>query len=76
MLKRKLRAGNRQGRPGILYVHPREIDPEQPRLPLSRGQAFIHYWGVRGCEAKLRRLTRDRLHFRTMREYAAGFPDR
>jgi polysaccharide deacetylase family protein (PEP-CTERM system associated) len=75
MLKRKLQAANRQGRPGILYIHPREIDAGQPRLPLPRGQAFVHYWGIRGCEAKLRRLTRDPLGFRTMREYAAVFPE-
>lgn len=70
-LARKLRDANRQGRPGILYVHPREIDPLSPRLPLSRAQALIHYWGVRGCEAKLRRLMHEDLNFRAMREYAA-----
>jgi polysaccharide deacetylase family protein (PEP-CTERM system associated) len=75
-LRRKLRAANRAGCPGILYTHAREIDPEQPRLPLSRGQSLVHYWGIRGCEAKLRQLTRDDLQFGTMRDYVAHLPAR
>jgi polysaccharide deacetylase family protein (PEP-CTERM system associated) len=68
-LNRQLRVSNRAGRPGMLYVHPREIDADQPRLPLSRLQSFIHYWGVNGCEAKLRRVAAGDLGFVTMREY-------
>jgi hypothetical protein len=40
----------------MLYVHPREIDPAQPRLKLRWMQSKIHYFGVRGCEKKLRDL--------------------
>lgn len=58
MIRKKVLAENRLGRPAILYVHPREIDPSQPRLRLSRMQSLIHYWGVAGCESKLHRLLR------------------
>ncbi len=44
------------GRPANLYVHPREIDPEQPRMPLPRKRRFKYYVGLRGHEAKLERL--------------------
>lgn len=47
---------NAAGRSAMLYVHPREIDPAQVRLPLPWPQSYIHYFGVRGCEQKLRRL--------------------
>jgi polysaccharide deacetylase family protein (PEP-CTERM system associated) len=53
-IARRIARDNRAGRPVILYVHPREIDPEQPRLELPFWPSVIHYWGIRGCEAKLR----------------------
>jgi polysaccharide deacetylase family protein (PEP-CTERM system associated) len=58
LLNRYIRQENAAGRPAMLYVHPREIDPDQPRLALPRIQRFIHYFGVSGCEQKLRRLLR------------------
>ncbi len=56
MIRRRIERDNRVGRPVVLYVHPREIDPDQPRLPLPPLQRLIHYWGIRGTEPKLRRL--------------------
>ena len=43
-------------RPVVLYVHPWEFDPAQPRPPMSWRQRFRHYVGIEGAEAKLRRL--------------------
>jgi polysaccharide deacetylase family protein (PEP-CTERM system associated) len=47
----------REGRPAILYVHPWELDPDQPRIPgsspLSR---FRQYVNLSRTEARLRRL--------------------
>jgi peptidoglycan-N-acetylglucosamine deacetylase len=54
MILRKILTDNRVGRPVILYIHPREIDVDQPRLPLHGFEKLIHYWGIRTCEAKLR----------------------
>lgn len=48
---------NRQdGRPVVLYVHPWEFDPEQPRLPMKIVHRFRHYVGLGGAERKLRAL--------------------
>jgi polysaccharide deacetylase family protein (PEP-CTERM system associated) len=58
LLRRYIRAENAAGRPAMLYVHPREIDPAQPRLKLRWTQSAIHYFGVRGCEKKLRQVLR------------------
>jgi polysaccharide deacetylase family protein (PEP-CTERM system associated) len=59
MIRRKILADNRVGRPVILYVHPREIDLDQPRLALHGFEKLIHYWGIRTCEGKLRTLLRE-----------------
>ena len=53
VLRRRIERENRAGRPVTLYVHPREIDPGQPRLRLRWPVALIHYWGIAGCERKL-----------------------
>ena len=49
---------NRRGRqPFMFYVHPWEIDPDQPRVPVrSRLSRFRHYVGLRKSEGKLQRL--------------------
>jgi len=53
------RAENRSGRPSNVYVHPREVDPEQPRMALTAVRRFKYYVGLASTEAKLRRLLRD-----------------
>ena len=57
-LRRRIMSDNAAGRSTILYVHPREIDPDQPRLPLKPATAFIHYFGIKRCEKKLNDLLR------------------
>lgn len=52
---------NREDKPVIFYLHPREIDPNQPRLQLSRRDALIHYYGIDGCERKFRHII-ERFH--------------
>lgn len=58
LLENAIAAVNRrERRPVVLYVHPWEFDPDQPRLAtLSRRQRFRHYVGLRSAEAKLSRL--------------------
>ncbi len=52
-------AENREGRPATVYVHPREIDPDQPRMELPWQRRFKYYVGLRSTAAKLRALLRD-----------------
>jgi polysaccharide deacetylase family protein (PEP-CTERM system associated) len=54
-----LRAINGQGRPFVAYVHPWEVDPEQPRLPAPWLKRFRHYVGLRRTERRLACLVRD-----------------
>jgi polysaccharide deacetylase family protein (PEP-CTERM system associated) len=46
-------------KPAIFYVHPWEIDAEQPRLPVGPASALRHYGNLRRTEAKLERLLGD-----------------
>ena len=57
----------REGRPFIFYLHPWEIDPEQPRVSASWVSQFRHYTNLAKCEARLRRLLRE-FRFGTARE--------
>jgi polysaccharide deacetylase family protein (PEP-CTERM system associated) len=50
---------NRHGIPGVFYIHPWEIDPEQPRLPLPRRLSLTHYHRLRSTEGKLHKLLSD-----------------
>jgi polysaccharide deacetylase family protein (PEP-CTERM system associated) len=48
-----------ENRPFIFYLHPWEIDPEQPRIRAGRLSTFRHYTNLDRCEARLRRLLQD-----------------
>ncbi len=51
-----IRRANRRGRPVIIYLHPRELDPGERRLALPAKEGFIHYHGIGGTRAKLASL--------------------
>ena len=61
------RAVNAQGRAALFYLHPWELDPDHPRIPLPRRIAATHYVNLRSTEPKLRRLLGD-LRFAPMSE--------
>jgi polysaccharide deacetylase family protein (PEP-CTERM system associated) len=46
-----------EGQPALLYLHPWELDPGQPRLRVRGKRGFsTHYLRLRSTEAKVRRL--------------------
>ncbi|HYV63249.1 MAG TPA: XrtA system polysaccharide deacetylase [Bryobacteraceae bacterium] len=47
---------NRQGRPVTFYVHPREIDPDHPRIPMNPLRRFKCYTNLKTTESKLERI--------------------
>jgi len=49
-------ARQRTGTPTMLYVHPWELDPEQPRIPLPLSSRWRHRVNLHKTEDKLRRL--------------------
>ena len=53
------RVNQREGLPAIFYLHPWELDTEQPRLPASRLSRFRHYRNLHRTEDRLRQLLTD-----------------
>jgi polysaccharide deacetylase family protein (PEP-CTERM system associated) len=53
------RAINQSGHPVTFYIHPWELDPEHPRIPLPRRIAATHYANLRATEPRMRRLLTD-----------------
>jgi len=51
-----LRRINAAGRPFAFYLHPWEIDPEQPRIAVGMLSQFRHYTNLTRCQERLRRL--------------------
>jgi polysaccharide deacetylase family protein (PEP-CTERM system associated) len=45
--------------PALFYIHPWELDPDQPRVTLAPVQSLRHYLGLSGTESKLERLLND-----------------
>ncbi|MDP4546409.1 XrtA system polysaccharide deacetylase [Marinobacter sp. MDS2] len=56
---------NRQGKPFVFYLHPWEVDPEQPRLDVKWFSRFRHYNNLDVCEQRLATLLSD-FRFTTM----------
>jgi hypothetical protein len=63
---RALRAWGRRNGPGMLYLHPWELDPDQPSLPMSRLNRMRHRVGLRRTEGKLAWLL-EHFRFREVR---------
>jgi polysaccharide deacetylase family protein (PEP-CTERM system associated) len=58
-------------RAAVFYLHPWEVDPEQPRLHASALSRFRHYRNLDQTEPRLRRLLRD-FAFGPVSHLAAG----
>jgi hypothetical protein len=54
-----IRRVNAAGEPVTFYIHPWEIDPDQPRLPISRLAALRHYRNLGETLNRLGRLVAD-----------------
>ncbi len=57
--------------PAMLYLHPWEIDPYQPHIPLSFQSTVRQTWGTTMMEDKLQRLL-NQFHFAPVRDAHKG----
>jgi len=53
------RIRERDGRPSVIYFHPWELDPEQPRLPGSLKSKFRHYFNLQSMASRVRELLKN-----------------
>jgi polysaccharide deacetylase family protein (PEP-CTERM system associated) len=56
---RGLSAMASRAEPIVLYFHPWELDPDQPRLPGASGSRIYHYAGLARTEGRLRRILKS-----------------
>ncbi|MFQ5863390.1 MAG: XrtA system polysaccharide deacetylase [Candidatus Brocadiales bacterium] len=50
---------NEKGYPAMVYLHPWELDPQQPRLPVGGLRRFRHYVNLSSTEEKLKGLLEE-----------------
>jgi len=67
LTRRFFRAFNRKIGPVVFYIHPWELDPEQPRVGVSASKRFRHYLNLRKTAPRLDRLLAE-FEFTTVRE--------
>lgn len=67
-----VRRARGEGRPAVLYLHPWEIDPGQPRLAVGRLRGLRHYAGLARFEGKLARLLAEG-RYGAVEDLIAGF---
>jgi polysaccharide deacetylase family protein (PEP-CTERM system associated) len=74
LVKSGFRENHRQGRPGMSYIHPREINPRQPRFerppvwrPVERLKYLKYYVNLDSTQPKLTELLRT-FRFTTVRD--------
>jgi polysaccharide deacetylase family protein (PEP-CTERM system associated) len=59
LIRRGINQYNKQGHPVNVYIHPREIDPDHPRVKMPVWRRFKSYVNLHTTEKKLRSLLRD-----------------
>jgi polysaccharide deacetylase family protein (PEP-CTERM system associated) len=59
LTRRMIDRCNRDGRGVIFYIHPWELDPDQPRIGVGRLERFRHYHNLESTERKLEQLLLD-----------------
>jgi hypothetical protein len=75
IIRRGIASINRcEQQPAVLYFHPWEIDPDQPRIKTGMKSRFRHYLNLRHTEGKLIQLF-SKIQFAPMKEVlsAQGF---
>jgi polysaccharide deacetylase family protein (PEP-CTERM system associated) len=59
LVRAGLRDSASRGQPGTFYIHPWELDPEQPRFEVGTTTRIRHYMGLRRTVPRIRRLLRE-----------------
>jgi polysaccharide deacetylase family protein (PEP-CTERM system associated) len=67
LTRRAFKSLNGDGHPAVFYLHPWEVDPDHPRIPLPRRISMTHYVNLGKTEKRLRRLLND-FSFAPMKE--------
>jgi len=55
-IKMSLKRINKMGYPGVIFIHPKDLDPQKPRI---KELSWHHYYGLSDAERKFSKLLRD-----------------
>ncbi len=55
-IHRHIKKINQRQQPAVVYIHPRDIDPKQPRMELKPLNRFMYYFGLKRAKVKFTRL--------------------
>lgn len=59
LIRAAIRKLNRQGHPGLIFIHPREFDPQVPRVRLPLIKRLVLHARIERTEKRLKRLLAD-----------------
>jgi polysaccharide deacetylase family protein (PEP-CTERM system associated) len=71
VMHRALASENAAGRPAVVYLHPWEVDPDQPRVEAGAFAKWRHYLNLDRTKERLERLL-ERFRFGTMSDSLAA----
>ncbi|MGE5340237.1 MAG: DUF3473 domain-containing protein [Candidatus Omnitrophota bacterium] len=71
-ISKNIKKINDEGHPAIVYLHPRDIDPDQPRMKLKPINRFLYYHGLKPAKEKFTRLV-NAFEWSGMGEFANSF---
>ena len=71
LIQRAFRQSASRGEPGMFYIHPWEVDPDQPRLPVGWITRRRHYGGLSLTMGRLERLLTE-FRFTSVSRWLAG----
>jgi hypothetical protein len=75
IIRRAFREASERSEPATFYIHPWEIDPDQPRLPVSALNRFRHYRGLGGAMERID-LILEEFGFTTIASYLPTLENR
>jgi peptidoglycan-N-acetylglucosamine deacetylase len=73
LINRTLHSYTAMGQPAVLFVHPRELDPEGPRIHLGILQSFFAYGLKQSSEERLMQVLRS-FKFSTLKDMVSLWP--
>jgi polysaccharide deacetylase family protein (PEP-CTERM system associated) len=74
LIRKKVNEVIADGRPVVFYIHPREIDPAQPRLPMKAIRTFKTYVNLETTEPKVRRILQE-FPVTTFQQVISNYPE-
>src|SRR5258706_15867036 len=78
LIRRMARRVMSDGRPVVFYIHPREIDPGHPRLPISIDRRFKSYVNLGQTKHNIHRILSEfpRTTFQELLNRCGALPQR